>query len=78
MRPAGGIITALVGTSSIVTSATTDVFARADVYATQNALPARFSGRAQWCAHIATINAISQSIPPPAPACFPRSLRGGC
>ena len=54
-----GIVTALVGTGSLVASAGADVFARGDVYAVQNALPARFSARAQWCAHIATINAIS-------------------
>jgi HK97 family phage major capsid protein len=57
-----GIVTALAGTGSIVTSAATDVFntAGVDVYATQNALPARFSARAQWCAHIATINAMAK------------------
>jgi HK97 family phage major capsid protein len=55
-----GIITGLVGSGSIVNSATTDVFAKADVYALQNALPARFSANASWTAHIATINLMSQ------------------
>jgi predicted phage gp36 major capsid-like protein len=43
-----------------VTSVGADVFARADVFAVQNALPARFSARAQWCANLATINAMAQ------------------
>jgi HK97 family phage major capsid protein len=34
-----GIVTALTGTGSVVNSATTDTFARADVFALQNALP---------------------------------------
>lgn len=55
-----GIITALTGTSSIVASAGADAFAKGDVYAVQNALPPRFSPRAQWCANIATINLMSQ------------------
>lgn len=48
-----GIITALTGTSSIVTSATTDTFALADVYALQGALPARYRGMpsAAWLAN---------------------------
>ena len=37
--PANRVITALVGTGSLVASAGADVFARADVYAVQNALP---------------------------------------
>lgn len=55
-----GIITGLVGSGSIVNSAGADVFAKADVYAVQNALPARFSARAEWCANIAVINLMSQ------------------
>lgn len=55
-----GIITALAGGSSVVASGTADTFAKGDVYNVQNQLPARFSANAQWCAHIATINAMSQ------------------
>jgi HK97 family phage major capsid protein len=53
-----GIIQALVGGSSVVNSAVTDTFASQDVFAVQNALPPRFSSRAQWCANIAIINKI--------------------
>jgi HK97 family phage major capsid protein len=55
-----GIITALTGTSSIVTSATTDTFALADVYAVQGALPARYRTRASWLANNLTYNKIRQ------------------
>lgn len=48
-----GIITALVASSPtvIVTSASTDTFALADVYALDGALPARFAANASWLAH---------------------------
>jgi HK97 family phage major capsid protein len=46
-----GIITALTGTSSIVTSTTTDTFAIADVYKVFNALPARYRSRSAWLAN---------------------------
>jgi HK97 family phage major capsid protein len=48
-----GIITALTGTSSIVTSATADTFALADVYALDGALPARYhmSPSTAWLAN---------------------------
>ena len=52
-----GIITALIGGSSIVTS-TTEAVNAADAVSVQNALPPRFQGNAQWCANIATINAL--------------------
>jgi HK97 family phage major capsid protein len=55
-----GVVQTLVGGGSVVASAGADVFARADVFAVQNALPARFSARAQWCANLATINAAAQ------------------
>jgi len=55
-----GIITALAGTASEINAATDDVFARADVYSLQNALPPRFQGNAQWCANLAIINLMSQ------------------
>lgn len=51
-----GVVTALAGTASEVNAALDDVFASGDVFALQNALPARFSPNAQWCAHIAIIN----------------------
>jgi HK97 family phage major capsid protein len=55
-----GIITALVGGSSLVTPTTAETFTAPDVYKVQNALPARFQARAQWCAALATINSIAQ------------------
>ncbi|GLW32268.1 phage major capsid protein [Actinoplanes regularis] len=45
-----GIVTALTGTSSIVTSITTDTLAVGDLYALQGALPARFRRGASWLA----------------------------
>lgn len=55
-----GVITALDGTASEVTPTTGETFASADVYKVQNALPARFQGRAQWAADIPTINTMAQ------------------
>jgi HK97 family phage major capsid protein len=46
-----GIVTALTGTSSVVTSTTTDTFAIADIYKVYNALPARYRARAAWLAN---------------------------
>jgi len=46
-----GIVTALAGGASVVSSATTDVFAIADVYATHDALPARYRARSAWLAN---------------------------
>lgn len=46
-----GIVTALAGTASVVTSTTTDTFAIADVYKVYNALPARYRARASWLAN---------------------------
>lgn len=43
-----GIVTALVGSSSIVTSAGADTLAVGDLYSTQGALPARYRSRASW------------------------------
>ena len=45
-----GIITALTGTSSIVTSITTDTLAVVDLYALENALPARYRSQSAWLA----------------------------
>jgi HK97 family phage major capsid protein len=46
-----GIVTALTGTSSVVTSTTTDTNALADIYKVYNALPARYRSRASWLAN---------------------------
>lgn len=55
-----GIITALTGTSSVVTSTTTDTFAAADVYKVDNALPARYRANASWLANRAVYNLVRQ------------------
>lgn len=55
-----GIVTALAGGASVVSSATTDVYAIADVYATQNGLPARYRPRASWLANNAIYNLTRQ------------------
>lgn len=53
-----GIVTDLVGTSSVVTSAAADTFALGDIYATFNALPARFRANASWVMNGPVINLI--------------------
>ncbi|HVR79748.1 MAG TPA: phage major capsid protein [Acidimicrobiia bacterium] len=50
-----GIETALAGGASVVSPATAEVFASADVYATMAALPPRFRSRAVWLAELSTI-----------------------
>lgn len=55
-----GIVTALTGTSSIVTSTTTDTFAAADVYKVDSALPARYRKQASWLANRTYYNLIRQ------------------
>ena len=58
-----GIVTSLVassGTVGLVAPVTPETLAASDVYATQNALPARFQAKAQWCANLGTINALRQ------------------
>jgi HK97 family phage major capsid protein len=59
-----GIITALSAGSapSVVNSGTSGTLAIADVYNLQNQLPARFSAGAEWCAHLATLNALRQFV----------------
>lgn len=54
-----GIVTALAAASPtvVIPSIADEVFGKGDVYALQNALPARFSANAQWAMHLATINA---------------------
>jgi HK97 family phage major capsid protein len=57
-----GIVTALVASSPtvIVNSAGANAFAAADVYALDNALPARFRAQASWLANRTTYNLIRQ------------------
>ncbi|NUS74937.1 MAG: phage major capsid protein [Streptomyces sp.] len=55
-----GIVTALTGTSSIVTSTTTDTFASGDVYKVDTALPARYRPNAAWLANRGIYNAVRQ------------------
>ncbi len=53
-----GIITALTGGSSVVTSAANDTFAVGDVLALDSALPQRYAANASWLAHRGIYNAI--------------------
>lgn len=55
-----GFVTALTGGSSLVASATTDTFAIADVYNTEEALPAKYRARGNWVANKAIYNDIRQ------------------
>ena len=59
-----GIVTALDGTGNEITSATTDVFAIADVYSTFETLGPRYRaagvGSQAWCSNIAILNDIRQ------------------
>lgn len=55
-----GIVTALTGGSYEVASATTDVFAVADVYSVHETVPQRHRRNAQWFADIGIINDIRQ------------------
>ncbi|MEW2421316.1 phage major capsid protein [Streptomyces nigra] len=55
-----GIVTALTGTSSIVTSTTTDTFASSDVYKVDTALPGRYRPNAAWLANRGIYNAVRQ------------------
>lgn len=58
------------GATSIAT-ATAGTFAAADVYATQNALPPRFSAGASWLGNIAVLNLLSQFTTPNGSRQFP-------
>jgi predicted phage gp36 major capsid-like protein len=53
-----GIVTGLAGTASEINAASAETFTAADIYALQNALPARFSNGATWQNHIAIGNLI--------------------
>jgi HK97 family phage major capsid protein len=52
-----GIVTALVGTASIVVG--TEAFPKTQVYSTQAALPPRFQPNAKWAANLAIIHKIA-------------------
>jgi HK97 family phage major capsid protein len=55
-----GIVTALTGTSSVVTSTTTDTFAAADVYKVEGELPERHQDGSSWLAHRKIYNLVRQ------------------
>ena len=58
-----GLITKLVassGTVPLVTPATPETLASADVYTVQNALPPRFQPNASWAANLAILNTLRQ------------------
>lgn len=55
-----GIITALAGSSAEISSVTNDQFGLVDVYALDNALPARYRQRATWVANRSIYNRIRQ------------------
>lgn len=55
-----GIVTALTGGSSVVTTGTNDTFAVADVYKTDSALPARYAANGSWLGHRAIYNLMRQ------------------
>ena len=57
---APGIVTLLVAASKTVASATSDTYAIADVYATQDALPDRYDANASWLMNKAIINKTRQ------------------
>lgn len=50
----------LTGATQTVASATANVFALGDVYATQEALPPRFQANATWAAPLGTLNGMAQ------------------
>jgi HK97 family phage major capsid protein len=55
-----GIVTALTGGSSVVTSTTTDTFAVGDVYKLDGALPARYAANGSWLGHRTIYNLMRQ------------------
>ncbi|WP_439030223.1 phage major capsid protein [Gordonia terrae] len=58
-RPTG-IVTALAGTSSVITSTTTDTFAVGDVYKLDTALPARYAANGSYLGHRGIYNTMRQ------------------
>lgn len=59
-----GIVTALTGGASVVASAGADLYAIADLYATQAGLPARYRPGASWLANNAIYNLTRQFAEP--------------
>ena len=55
-----GIITALTGGSSVVSTGTGGTLAASDIYAVQSSLGPRFQANARWVANLAVINAARQ------------------
>lgn len=55
-----GIVTALTGTSSVVSPTTAETFAAADVYKLDAALPSRYRANASWLANRAIYNSVRQ------------------
>jgi HK97 family phage major capsid protein len=71
-----GVINALVNGSQIQTSATTDVFAVADLYSTQDGIAARHRRRGTWIMGNGTINAARQFATDDGHALFARLGEG--
>jgi HK97 family phage major capsid protein len=55
-----GIVTALAGTSSVVSPTTAETFAAADIYKLDGALPSRYRANASWLANRTIYNSIRQ------------------
>ena len=55
-----GIITSLLGGSSVVATGTADTLVANDVYSVQNALGPRWQAQARWCANLAILNTLRQ------------------
>ena len=62
-QPAG-LITGLVGTPSVVNTATPEAFVSGDVYGLQESLPPRFQANASWLGSNAILNKIEQMTTP--------------
>lgn len=71
-----GFVTALAGTASEVNAAADDTFAKGDIYALQNALPARFQPNASWQASLPIINLMSQMETTAGARLFPELSEG--
>jgi HK97 family phage major capsid protein len=57
-----GLISALAGTGSVVSTATADTLVSTDVYNLQNALPPRFQGSSQWAGNLSILNTLRQLV----------------
>ncbi len=58
-----GIVTALLGTGSVVASTTADTYAFNDLYKVQGALPTRYRRRSAWLANNMFYNLVRQTAP---------------